>query len=99
MYHDAFLGKLILRGNSFESPTLGRDWNKGKRGEARGGEAWEVEEEARSGVVVMGVGGRGTGKANPPKAKRSPPPHPTVAWGCRHLSEDRPGEGNPKDPP
>lgn len=72
MYHDAFLGKLILQGNSLNS-ALGRDWKRKRktregRGEVGGGLGGGGRGKKR------GVGG-GTGEANP---KQSSPHIPRL---------------------
>lgn len=82
MYHDAFLGKLILQGNSLNS-TLGLDWKrKRENGEGRGkveGGGWEGE----GGVWQI-----------KPKAKLSRLSDCCV--GGRNLSDNHPGEVTPR---
>lgn len=72
MYHDAFLGKLILQGNSLNS-TLGLDWKrKRENGEGRGEVGGGLGGGGRG---KKGSGGGGVGKSHPKQSS----PGQTVA--------------------
>lgn len=104
MYHDAFLGKLILQGNSLNL-TLWPDCKRKRKDSRRGREEGREERRERRGKEREegGEEERGEGRPGAEKRQRSGSHSSalcltSVGTGFPNLSDNHPWEDNSKNP-